>query len=1644
MRSIIILLAVLFVPFALMAQLNQEWVVTYNGPYGPVVSTQGTAMAKDASGNIYIAGSGFGGYMIVKYNASGDTIWHASYSDDSALATSPKIAVDNAGNTYITGTSGSLNAFDFVTLKFNASGVQQWCVRYNGQSNSSDWARDIAVDDSGNVYVTGLSDDDYTTVKYNANGIEQWIAHYNGPGNNNDNPKAIAVDSFGNVYVTGSSSGGYPTYTDIATVKYNSSGIEKWVARYNGLNNSNDGGGYSIAVDGSGNVYVTGSSIGIGTSHDYTTLKYDSSGIEQWVDIYSGTGNSDDIATALALDEAGNVYITGYSYGGSSNYYDCVTIKYNATGSRQWVAIYNRSSYYNDWGNAIAIDDNENVYVTGYSGHIYGDKDYLTLKYNSSGVQQWVKLYDGPLGDEDNQAYGIALDISEGVYITGVCYAYGGKKTMVTIKYSCSSGNQLWTENLVTWGPSKDYGRRVAIWSDYVYVTGTSSDEQGNKDIVTIKYNSSGVQQWETRYGGTGTQESYALAVDLSGNIYVVGEDQSNYVTIKYDPQGVQQWVKLYDGPNHRVDVAQAVVCNENDVWVTGYSGVSSSNLYDIATIRYSANSGTQRWVARGHFPYEETAVDIALGQNLVVCVTGRTYFSAVSYNYQTAMYDSNGTCLWVKQYDGTGHGWDEAQAVALDFSNNVYVTGRSTGSSTGSDAVTIKYSADGSELWIDRYNQYSNYADAATALILVGNALYVTGYSWGNGNAKADYLTIRYNTSTGDQEAIAFYDGSVNESDYANDIAFGNGPTIYVTGYSIGTSSGYDYATVMYDVNLNELGSSRFNGSANLDDYAVSVAADNFNHSYVTGYCINVGQNNDIVTIKYSGLTPPETPVLVSPANSATDQPIVGTLTWNTAARATGYDVYLDVNNPPTTKISSDQTDLTYNYSSLDNNQTYYWKVVAKNGAGSTSSAIWNFTTIIAAPGAFNLTCPTSGLTNVPIEGDLTWDASERATSYEVTLGDNTYTVTTNSYHYSGLSYITEYTWNVQAINAGGNTNASNGPFTFTTIIQLPELPELVSPENSATIQPLSGILTWNPALRADNYDVYFGTDNPPLTKVSENQTSTTYNYSVSTNEQTYFWQIVAKNAGGSTPSLVWYFTTGRLDAGVTEITEPSGIIDTLPETPEAVVKNFGTLPADFSVTYLICDSATLSNIYTGTVSVTNLLPGDPFTVEFPVWNKPTVEGRYYSQCYTVLTNDANPSNDLASSQFAVEGKSQTPSNWTQRPSVPIGSQNRTVKLGACLAVDEEGYNVYLLKGDNTGEFYQFNPGTGNWTTLDALPSDVKEGGTLTQVNGKFYATTGGNTVEFWEYDPNGSPKWTQKANVPADVHSGASSAGVMINGTGYVYLLRASVSFDFLRYNVSTNTWETMASAPYVAGEEFKKGSSISYDGTDTIYVLKGNYNTFYAYVVSTNTWLTKPSLPLGTKNKAAKGGADILYHQRKVYCIKGSNSQEFWVYQCNTGEWSQWSDVPLGSEQKRVDDGGSMIYSYHYRYLYITKGHSLEFLSYGQLSNFAHINQTPKLNDNTQNNENGIVINYELKANPSICHEFAQISYAIPKAGNVMLKLYDATGREVRILAQGKHEPGRYNINFNAYTLAQGIYYLKYESGNYREIKKLIVQL
>jgi uncharacterized delta-60 repeat protein len=425
----------------------QAWVQRYNGPGNG--NDDATAVAVDGSNDVIVTGYSYGSgsgndYLTIKYSSAGVPLWTNRYNGapgngyDRATA----IAVDSSNNVIVTGCStGSGSGYDYTTIKYSSAGVPLWTNRYNGPGNDWDWVNAVAVDGSNDVIVTGQSvgsggNDDYATIKYSSAGVPLWTNCYNGPGNAFDWAQAVSVDRSNNVIVTGESAGSAGGW-DYATIEYSSTGVPLWTNRYNGLAANDASSAYAVAVDGNGDVIVTGSSPSMTDVGDYATIKYSGAGAPLWTRRYNGPGNAFDWARAVAVDRSNNVIVMGASEASLGSYiYDYATIKYSSAGVPLWTNRYNGPGNGDDSACALAVDGSNNVIVTGYSTNSASGYDYVTIKYSSAGVPLWTNRYNGP-GNGDDRAVAVAVDHSGNVIVTGYSYGSGGNYDFATIKYVC-------------------------------------------------------------------------------------------------------------------------------------------------------------------------------------------------------------------------------------------------------------------------------------------------------------------------------------------------------------------------------------------------------------------------------------------------------------------------------------------------------------------------------------------------------------------------------------------------------------------------------------------------------------------------------------------------------------------------------------------------------------------------------------------------------------------------------------------------------------------------------------------------------------------------------------------------------------------------------------------------------------------------------------------------------------------------------------------------------------------------------------------------------------------------------------------------------------------------------------------------------
>lgn len=465
----------------------------YNGPGndddGDYVST--TVVAKN--GDILVTGTtryGIGQLVTIRYHPNGDTAWTNILSY--GVYDFPEgIAVDSAGNAYVTGVSYLGSGADMITIKYDTAGNRLWEARFDGPAGLGDQGMAIAVDDSGYVYVGGAAQWDSTkldfcTIKYTPTGDTVWTARYDGTAYKQDCIYGLKIDDSGNVYVTGSSQNPSSQYSDVSqdivTIKYNSAGKQQWLQRFNGVDNFQDL-PYSITLDKNHNVFVTGFCNRVGSYHDIVTIKYRSDGTQEWVR-YAG-GTSTDEGRAIAVDTTGKVYVTGLSYSSVSTSFDILTLCYSNAGDSLWSYRYNSGGTQYDEPCGIVVDKNGSVYVAGYSTPPSGWV-FTTIKLGvspsaaddipESVPSNWALKQNYP--NPFNPVTAIDYYLARRSHVIIEIYNVLGQRIRVLADETESAGSHH-----VEWNGSDDMGKQVAS-GIYFYQLSFAGGRQTRKMVL--------------------------------------------------------------------------------------------------------------------------------------------------------------------------------------------------------------------------------------------------------------------------------------------------------------------------------------------------------------------------------------------------------------------------------------------------------------------------------------------------------------------------------------------------------------------------------------------------------------------------------------------------------------------------------------------------------------------------------------------------------------------------------------------------------------------------------------------------------------------------------------------------------------------------------------------------------------------------------------------------------------------------------------------------------------------------------------------------------------------------------------------------------------------------------------------------------
>jgi len=369
------------------------------------------------------------------------------------------VVMDAAGNVYVVGTiqegalpgQASLGDADAYLRKYDGHGNEIWTRQFGTQSE--DHATGVTVDGAGNMYVVGLTrgafpghtslvgiDYDAYLRKYDNDGNELWTRQFGTPRTSSaegeDHASDVAVDGAGNVYVVGSGSGSLPGETrnrrgnDASVRKYDRDGNELWTRQFGTLVSAEANG---VVIDGAGRVYLVGSTSGplpgqtsMGEG-DAFLRKYDGDGNELWTRQF---GSQDgDSATGVGVDDAGNIYVVGYTHGAlpgqnHSGKSDAYVRKYDGDGNELWTRQFGSRGLDDAYG--VAIDEAGNIYVAGTTRlslpgqsnmePVVGGSDVFIRKYDSDGHEVWTNQVGTRKGDV---VAGLVVDGAGSLYVVG-------------------------------------------------------------------------------------------------------------------------------------------------------------------------------------------------------------------------------------------------------------------------------------------------------------------------------------------------------------------------------------------------------------------------------------------------------------------------------------------------------------------------------------------------------------------------------------------------------------------------------------------------------------------------------------------------------------------------------------------------------------------------------------------------------------------------------------------------------------------------------------------------------------------------------------------------------------------------------------------------------------------------------------------------------------------------------------------------------------------------------------------------------------------------------------------------------------------------------------------------------------------------
>lgn len=800
--------------------LPQQWLRTFTAQAKS--SDRISKILVDSNDDILIGGyasreRGYPDAFVMKRNAQGDTLWQYYYDsgskgEDYVL----DMVMDASNNIYLTGKSQPTFSgnFDCFTVKLNSAGAQQWVSRYAAGVNTQSFGNAITVDGSGNVYVAGCVDPpsaglNWLVIKYNAAGAQQWVDVFNGPGNSDDEALDIVVAPNGNAtacgYVYDITANGF---INAYVKQYDVNGGTVWTDTYTNPAFNLADRLRGLAYNTAGNLFVCGETGNSSNSKlDVLVMSYNPAGVRQWETIYTdSTSSNDEYLLGNTFDDLGNVYVVGTDYANG------FITRVNFDGSQGWRRKWTGPlPFGNDVLFSVAIDNNGGVYTSGrciYPGADYygngGLTNMIITKYSEAGDSLWTYR----VADSTDASMGIAIATKNGkVYGGGFKTDTAYTDENLHVIALDTAGNSLYEWNHNGQGFAITHGQLVRTdAADNVYCAATIDRLYNEgRDVVVVKYNPAGNLLWEKYYSSPAwnndtitdmqfnpagelilcissdsgkTKNNYRMSLvrmDTNGNFLdtswylpsplgstlsramyirndgsvVIGANSTIYggLLLYFDNQHVLQWSAKMDSTQFAVTKINSIAPFPNgDIAVAGLVQTSSGNTAKGVVQRFQP-TGVRLWSA----DYDSVNVydeifDVTVNASGEVAVVG---ISGYLNNGVSALITYNGTTgqqQWRQVYN-PNTAYEYGVKVRYTPAGNIaYICRGWTG--FVSRYITLQYTGTGTFQWATVYNQTASDREPLKLLVEPNNRIVTAGWEINTGSSNFDFVLVGYNAS--------------------------------------------------------------------------------------------------------------------------------------------------------------------------------------------------------------------------------------------------------------------------------------------------------------------------------------------------------------------------------------------------------------------------------------------------------------------------------------------------------------------------------------------------------------------------------------------------------------------------------------------------------------------------------------------------------------------------------------------------------------------------------------------------------------------------------------------------------------------------------------------------------------------------------